>query len=63
MSLDVSNERLKAALRTAAELVDVHGDEYLPVFERLEAEWIVRQKNTNTKDRIKALLREHHTTA
>ncbi len=53
----VSTQRLQRALRTAAKLVAL-GDEFIPVFERIERELAERQKTNDAKSRAKALLRK-----
>lgn len=48
----VSDDRLENAIRIAARVVDLYGEKYWPVFERLEAELEARQSR-------KARLRAH----
>ena len=42
MSRRVSDEELKKAYEVAAKVVAIHGETYLPIFERLEREYEAR---------------------
>lgn len=53
----VTVERLERALLTAARIVDLHGDVYLPIFERLEAELADRRARQSSLSRARALSR------
>ena len=43
----VSDKEIEAALYSVAQLVNVYGDKYWPIFERLEEELDKRQSKSN----------------
>lgn len=47
-------ERLERALVTAAELVALHGDDFAPVFERIEEELHNIRRRSSAADRARA---------
>lgn len=53
---DISRERIEDCLIKCAELVDQHGDELLPLLERLEAMHDAHKAKESAADRIKRKL-------
>lgn len=53
-----NNNTLKKAYIQAAHIVSVHGDKYLPIFERLEKEYQDSLKKKSTLTRALALSNE-----
>ncbi len=53
MNMDnkVSYKQLKKTYLQAAKIVALHGEKYLPIFERLEKEYKERKKQVNTLNR------------
>ena len=47
----ISFESLKTAYLQAAKIVSIYGDKYLPIFERLEKEYIERNKKRDVLQR------------
>ena len=45
MSHTVSDEELRKAYEVAAKVVALHGETYLPIFERLEREYEARMQS------------------
>ncbi|TVQ84003.1 MAG: hypothetical protein EA357_04185 [Micavibrio sp.] len=58
---DISFDDLRTAYRRAARLVDTHGKDYLPVFERLERELQERQHEEALLARAKEVARQRKT--
>jgi hypothetical protein len=52
---EVSSEDLRTAYQVAAQLVASHGDEYLPLFERLDQEVQQRDEKETIKHRALAV--------
>mgnify|MGYP001314002769 CR=1 FL=1 len=52
----VSLDDLQTAYEVAAQLVVDHGDQYLPLFERLDQEVQLRQERDTLKDRALAVV-------
>ncbi len=50
-SRKISFEALKTAYLQAAKIVSIYGDKYLPIFERLEKEFIERKKKRDILQR------------
>jgi len=50
-SRKISFEALKTAYFQAAKIVSIYGDKYLPIFERLEKEFIERKKKRDILQR------------
>ena len=46
---------IRAALTTMAKIIVLHGDKYLPLFERLECELMEAEKRETTLARVKAM--------
>ncbi len=51
MENKVSYKQLKKAYLQAAKIVALHGEKYLPIFERLEKEYKERKKQVSTLNR------------
>jgi len=51
MESKVSYKQLKKAYLQAAKIVALHGEKYLPIFERLETEFRKRKKQVDTLNR------------
>ena len=54
---DISIARLQHALKLCARIVVLHGEVYLPIFERLEKDIKALEKRKITMERIKDILR------
>jgi hypothetical protein len=54
----VSTPELEKALRSAAYLVEKHGEEFIPFFVRLEDELKARRANSDVRARARALLQQ-----
>ena len=57
----VTIERVQRALITAATLVDLYGDECLPIFERLERELLAMERSQSAIERAKQISKRHAT--
>jgi hypothetical protein len=55
---EVTIEEGRRALLVGARLVDLYGEIYLPLFERLEAEFMELQRRGSAVERALALARE-----
>tara|TARA_B100000073_G_C23739521_1_gene573308 strand:- start:3654 stop:3851 length:198 start_codon:yes stop_codon:yes gene_type:complete len=55
MSHTVSDEELRKAYEVAAKVVALHGETYLPIFERLEREYEARMQSKKALERAKAI--------
>jgi len=55
MSQRVSDEELKKAYEVAAKVVAIHGETYLPIFERLEREYEARMQTKKALARAQAV--------
>ena len=55
LNQQVSDNEIEAALHSVAQLVNVYGDKYWPIFERLEKE--LDKRRTKSKRLTKALKR------
>ncbi len=55
----ISFEALKTAYIQAAKIVSIYGDKYLPIFERLEKEYIERNKKRDILQRALKLANEN----
>lgn len=51
-SSHVSEQEIKAALQSVAQLIDAHGEKYWPVFERLENELMERNSRSQRLNKI-----------
>lgn len=55
----ISEERIEGALRIVAYIIDLHGEVYLPIFERLENELIAARKRRAPAERARRLLESY----
>lgn len=55
MEKNICDEELKAAFEMSAKIVALHGEAYLPIFERLEREYEARLESKKALDRAKDL--------
>ena len=49
---NVSDKEIEAALHSVAQLVNVYGDKYWPIFERLEVELEIRRSKSKRLNQV-----------
>ena len=59
MSKPVTIERIDRALDTLAVIIELFGDAYLPIFERLERERAELQNSMQTRKRVRERATRH----
>lgn len=57
-SMALTNHELVGALHTAAELIDLHGEAFAPILERLIREGEIAREKASARDRAAALARQ-----
>tara|TARA_R110002072_G_scaffold44269_1_gene123980 strand:+ start:537 stop:725 length:189 start_codon:yes stop_codon:yes gene_type:complete len=60
MPKEITLKQLKNTYLQAANIVAVHGEKYLPIFERLESEYMERKKKIDTLNRALKAAKNMH---
>ncbi len=62
MKTTLTEAELKSAYIKAAQIINKHGDKYLPIFERLENEYQTVKKKSELMKKVISIAESHKTT-
>ena len=55
----ITMERLEKCLKIAAKVVVIHGEKYLPIFERIQKEIEIRKEKDKVLDMVKSIANDN----